>query len=472
MGYGGVFKKVVRIAVPVVVGLAGGGPLAVAISSAATTGATGGSFKEALISGATSYIGSSISQGINSTIGTATNTVGPPTAFQDALVNANDAITGTFSEFAPAATDLGFGGFTEAGQTFFRGAGDVLNEIGGSVLGVEALGEGIAAAATPTVLGSLVGGAASLTLEQALVMGDPAADEELLAQGYTPQQIEYLRNEARNRLSNEAFDQVLSNTANPFIRSGQDEAQRQAAEAEFKKVIAAGIERENINLGDQVTRQEFDTTFNDPNLGQNILADETNLRRQKFTQDVNTLFNGQGFEPLKDPDMVSSIVDEQAAPAFSSIANIEARGNLNQLGGKTAREYISGQRPAAEQRVTSLQDQLLGERQRDVSGIKGEALGQIGQFQLGDDAFDINPFKERRQDIIDTTQQNLGTDVRNLLGQEQLFNSATAINKAGTAQGLVSGTGGASNPALLDQLAARAARRSDRGLGSRGSGVF
>ena len=60
MSYGGIFKKVVRIAIPVIVGALGGGPLAVALSSAATTGATGGSFKESLMAGATSYIGSSI----------------------------------------------------------------------------------------------------------------------------------------------------------------------------------------------------------------------------------------------------------------------------------------------------------------------------------------------------------------------------------------------------------------------------
>ena len=66
MGYGGFIKKVIRIAVPAVVGvLSVGNPLAIAIASAATTGATGGSFKDALISGATSYIGASITKSLN-----------------------------------------------------------------------------------------------------------------------------------------------------------------------------------------------------------------------------------------------------------------------------------------------------------------------------------------------------------------------------------------------------------------------
>ena len=63
MGYGGIVKKVIRVAVPIAVSILipGASPWVIAMSSAAATGATGGSFKESLMAGATSFIGSSIS---------------------------------------------------------------------------------------------------------------------------------------------------------------------------------------------------------------------------------------------------------------------------------------------------------------------------------------------------------------------------------------------------------------------------
>ena len=68
MGYGGFIKTVVRIAVPAVVSMIPGmQPLGVALASAAATGATGGSFKDALMAGATSYIGSNIARSLSGT---------------------------------------------------------------------------------------------------------------------------------------------------------------------------------------------------------------------------------------------------------------------------------------------------------------------------------------------------------------------------------------------------------------------
>ena len=64
MGCGSIVRTVVRIAVPAVVSLAGGAPLAVAISAAAATGVTGGSFTESLTAGATSFIGQHVARGV------------------------------------------------------------------------------------------------------------------------------------------------------------------------------------------------------------------------------------------------------------------------------------------------------------------------------------------------------------------------------------------------------------------------
>ena len=74
MGYGGAAKKGARVVVPVAVGImTGGNPIAVSLASAATTKATGGSWKDAAISGATSYVGAQVAQGVGSQLTEAGN---------------------------------------------------------------------------------------------------------------------------------------------------------------------------------------------------------------------------------------------------------------------------------------------------------------------------------------------------------------------------------------------------------------
>jgi hypothetical protein len=262
MGYGGFFKKVVRIAIPVAVSfILPGNPLAVAIASSLTTAATGGSFKEALISGATSYIGSQITQSLSEAANTAAINAGPNVsefvpqsdfmagvgdiinAGDATLAAAGDAITG--SSLFQAAGDTAFGGIIEGGvkqarsafDTFTNFAQTTLAELGGSVSGV-----------TPSLTAGAIGGLTTLTLNQALLLDTPEANQALLDTGFSQEAIQLLKNEARNAQSQTAFEGLLESTDNPFLRGGQDEDQLQAAQDEFAKVLAAGVERENVRL--------------------------------------------------------------------------------------------------------------------------------------------------------------------------------------------------------------------------------
>jgi len=517
MGYGGFFKSIVRIAVPAIVALAGGGPLAIAISSAATTGATGGSFKEALMSGVTSYIGASIGQNVNvasqtgaeglslqqglqsgtlrgistatgpqildlagnivatgdiaaaatSALGVDTLGVGLGDAFNVGLAEANQAITGGLSSFSTPGINQGLGGFVEGAKELFRTPFDLLQGAGDIILGQGAL-TGVTGIAPLTPLGGLIGGAVALTLNQALLANTLEADQLLADEGFTPQQIQLLKNEARNALSQETFERITGpeGATNPF---GTDEAGLE----EFQKVIAAGIERENVALGPNITEAQFRQSFDDPNLGEYILGSEEDLRRRSFSQQIEQAFPGDAFQPLDDR-IIDSIIEERRGPAGEQISRFGARGNLNPTGGYTANLFLQRQEPEARERVGEIGAGVLGGYREDIGEIRGRATEQAGGYRLGEDLFDIAPFSEERGGLIEERQGTLGADVRRAIGGDPLFDVSGALRAGGRAQGVVSGQG--QNQALLDQIAARefgsASGRNRRSLGSRGSGAF
>jgi len=512
MGYGGFFKSVVRIAIPAVVALAGGGPLSIAIASAATTGATGGSFKEALMSGATSYIGANIGQTISaasatgakglslqqglqsgalvgqstaagpqildaatgaivatgdvaaaatSALGVDTLGVGLGDAFNVGLAEANQAITGGLSSFSTPGINQGFGGFVEGATELFKTPFDVLQSAGDTILGQGAL-TGVTSSVPLTPIGAFVGGATTLTLNQALLANTPEADQLLIDEGFNPQQIQLLKQEARNALSQQAFEGLQGTAINPGL-----------SEEEFNKILAAGVERENVRLGPDITESQFRTVFDDPNLGQAILGEEESLRRQSFGQEIEQAFPGGVFQSLDD-DIVSSIVEERQGPAQQQISRFGARGNLNPTGGQTANLFIQQQVPRARERVEEIGAGVLGGYRGDIGEIRGRAEEQAGGYQLGEGLFDVAPFSEERGSLIEERQGTLGADVRGAIGDDPLFDVTGALRAGGRAQGVVSGRG--QNQALLDQIAARElgslSGRNRRSLGSRGSGAF
>ena len=512
MGYGGFFKSIVRIAIPAVVALAGGGPLSIAIASAATTGATGGSFKEALMSGVTSYIGANIGQSISaasatgaeglslqqglqsgalvgqstaagpqildaatgaivatgdvaaaatSALGVDTLGVGLGDAFNVGLAEANQAITGGLSSFSTPGINQGFGGFVEGATELFKTPFDVLQSAGDTILGQGAL-TGVTSSVPLTPIGAFVGGATTLTLNQALLANTPEADQLLIDEGFNPQQIQLLKQEARNALSQQAFEGLQGTAINPGL-----------SEEEFNKILAAGVERENVRLGPDITESQFRTVFDDPNLGQAILGEEESLRRQSFGQEIEQAFPGGVFQSLDD-DIVSSIVEERQGPAQQQISRFGARGNLNPTGGQTANLFIQGQVPEARRRVEEIGSGVLGGYRGDIGEIRGRAEEQAGGYQLGEGLFDVAPFSEERGSLIEERQGTLGADVRGAIGDDPLFDVTGALRAGGRAQGVVSGRG--QNQALLDQIAARElgslSGRNRRSLGSRGSGAF
>jgi hypothetical protein len=527
MGYGGIFKSVVKIAVTYV-GFQLGGPFGAAVASSAFTASTGGSFKEALMSGAASYIGASISQGLNTSIeGAAADAAfggATPTTYiggaGDALSyaplgsgiqSAGQLIGQTISPgdlipagFAGAGTELGgslFGGaITEglgsAAQELvntpidFSTVTDPISGITDALSGVvdpfltatsdigsvyaavnrDLLGnllpkftEGFAVTNAGSLLASAVGGIASLTLEQALNAEIPGLDQALIDEaGFNVQGIQFLRQEARNSLSQQAFEGLQGTAINPGL-----------PEDEFNKILAAGVERENVRLGPDITETQFRTVFDDPSLGQNILGEEESLRRQSYGQEVEQAFPGGAFQELDDR-IISSIVEERQGPALEKISRFGARGNLNPTGGQTANLFIQEQVPGVRERIGEIGAGVLGGYRGDIGEIRGRAEEQAGGYKLGEGLFDIAPFSEERRGLIEEREGTLGADVRGAIGPDPLFDVSGALRAGGRSQGVVSGRG--QNQALLDQIASRElgslSGRNRRSLGSRGSGAF
>jgi hypothetical protein len=502
MGYGGIIKTVVRVAASTVGGMVCGPPCA-AIGSAIATGATGGSFKESLMAGATSFVGSTVSARLSS--------AAQDLASSSLAGHAGLSGLGSVGEFGSiaGATPVGatsgisvlgdaLGGLTQTGISDIPVIGDVSDAIGsqfnvgnfGKVLtqGVDKIRSGadfllgsgpdslfdlgfdlaplqINSAADLVAAG--VGGLTELTLNQAL-NADLEGVDEVLAQKFNPQQIQILRDEARNALSQETFERLTGpeGVVNPF--PGTPEGL-----AEFQNIIATGIERENIGLGPDITESQFRTVFDDPNLGQTILGEEEALRRRSFGQEIGQAFPGDPFQPL-DEKIIDSIVQERQGPAQQQISRFGARGNLNPTGGQTANIFIQRQVPEARERIGEVGAGVLGGYERDVGEIRGRAEQQAGGYKLGEDLFDVTPFSEERRGLIEERQGTLGADVRGAIGSEPLFDVSGALRAGGRAQGVVSGQG--QNQPLLDQIAARElgsiSGRNRRSLGSRGSGAF
>ena len=279
----------------------------------------------------------------------------------------------------------------------------------------------------------------------------------------------FLTPEQRTEQSTELFN-ILSGGANldknPF--SGEDALQQ------FQNVIQGGIDRGNTNLGiDDITQGQFATEFGSPNIIDNILNDETGIRKQRFTDQINSTFDGSAFGDI-DSDIINSIVEERAGPARQQVANAEARGTFNEVGSASANEFINNQFGIASDRITQIGEGINSGNQREVDAIRDFAKNNISGFELGDEGFDAAPFAAQRQSIIDDRSGSFGSDIISDLGSEALFDIGGAIGAGGSAQGNVSGTGSGGNNNLLDVIASREAQsnRTSRGLGSKGSGAF
>ena len=191
---------------------------------------------------------------------------------------------------------------------------------------------------------------------------------------------------------------------------------------------------------------------------------------------VKTSFGGDQkfFDPMSFSTTLDNILQQGFTKASSSINNAGARGNLSARGSAVANESLLGQQPKARERVNQLRDNVLSTDTEAVRNIGNRAQGAAQGYDLGEELFNIQPYNEEKDKAIVDKTASFEGDVNSQLGNESLYSIPDALFKAGSRQGVVSGKP-QGNAGLLDTLAARATQanqKRDRGLGSRGSGVF
>ena len=313
---------------------------------------------------------------------------------------------------------------------------------------------------TATPPGANVGGGPGMPSAPPIPAPPTAAEllEELNASIATPEQREAATAEAFSRLSGQTG-------LNPFtlLEGGPDEAQ-------FADVINRGLARTGERLPETTNFGRLSSTFGDENLLSNILTEEGGIQREGFTSDLAGAFPGNAFGNIDD-SIIDSIIEERIGPAREQVSNFAAR-NLSAPGGQTANQFLADQETAARERLGEISGNVLSQNQLGVDAIRDTARSGISDFQLGD-RFDVAPFAEQRQSLVDERTGSFGEDVRSQLGSEPLFDVSGAISAGSRAGGLISGPQQESQ-GLLDVIAERelAGRTSRRGLQRSGSGAF
>ena len=516
MGCSNPIKTIIRIAVPTIVALTPfGQPLAIAIAAAGATAATGGSFKETLISGGTSFIGAHVAQGLSEAVtqaGTqvatdaaalsaASNLEGSLGAAMEAANAAVDANTSWIGQLlAEQAPELALASSQAIAPGLAQGFADITNATTETGLGLFAPGQsgfdvlqGIGNQTFGQLGAKAVGGAFGLSLESTINQALDAGDfEALKSVGFKDEAIKVLSNERKKALLDDVYTKLINAGASQeqAVAGAQDalpEALRATTldpndefrnpfkdDTEFKSVLSTGLNEINKGIG-SVTREQFDQLFSDiPAVGNKILTAEESARRDAF---VNKLRGGidptRAFTPMTDDSAIEKIIAEKQGPAFQQIANIEARGAFNLLGGQTAKQNIEKQKGRAQSRLDEIGSSVLERNKGDVGAIRDEGLTAASNYKLGDELFDEKPFIEKAKSLEDQRLSSLEGDIRSSLGSEELFDVGAASKEAGRTQGVVSGK--PSSNALLDVIAARGLTedaRKRRGIGTRGSGVF
>jgi hypothetical protein len=473
MGYGGAAKKITRVVVPVAVGvMTGGNPIAVGLASAATNKATGGSWKEAAISGVTSYVGASVAQGISadltqagdiaqasalSDVGMdsfAAGAVAPASTFVEVLANVpgievmgstvGQMIGGPGAEGAAGAagaapsgaTDLTVSGLSDA--AYANVANSTIGELGGAVAG------------------GMVADSLNMTVQAAL-MDYP---EYLIDSGlYTAEEVAMLTEQMRQSRLSGIQSELTGEITDPGVTGPQT----------WSDILGQGlgiIEEEAFPGGGDVPESQFAGIFEGEGIGQQ--AARRGLQAG-VEETFPTITAGESpFMPLSE-QAVANILDPQREEAQRLGAIQQARGNLSPYGGQQFSEYIQGQDVGAREAVGRAGETARSEAMSELRAPYETAMAGARLYTPGGELpYDRQLLGEERAATIEERGAGIPGRAAEIAGTG-LYDPIGAMSAAGRVQGVVSGA--PQQQAMLDVLAAR--RRGDRdrrGIGS--GGVF
>lgn len=223
-------------------------------------------------------------------------------------------------------------------------------------------------------------------------------------------------------------------------------------------------ELEGVNVPEGTT--DF-TEFFPQNIGQlleNTITERTrNEFGQRFEEFAPTGFEFDKFASTADDAIIDDILSKRYGEALSPLNNAQARGNLSDQGYNFGVGQLNDQRAGATTTLGETGTSILDRYRGNLTDIATEGRLATGNYTLGQD-FDPNTYRDRIDTTAGELSGNLRGDITNAIGPNPLFDTSTALQKAGVAQGAVNET----RP-LYDVLARRSeARSGQRGLGTQG----
>ena len=185
---------------------------------------------------------------------------------------------------------------------------------------------------------------------------------------------------------------------------------------------------------------------------------------------VNSIF-APGFENVLIPDtaddpILNSILGDQQKTAQTTVDFNKARGLLNDSGYTAANTALGQQGSAGKATLAGIGNSVLGVDRGHLTDIRGQAGDAASSYSFGQPEPDFSSYYGRAQNTAASDLGNLEGSIRGAVGNTNLFDPATALQKGGIMQGPINlttaapGTGGPVAKPIVDP---------SRSLGSTGA---
>lgn len=209
--------------------------------------------------------------------------------------------------------------------------------------------------------------------------------------------------------------------------------------------------------------------FFGPSLTDSILdAIEASERRRfqtQFDEFAPAGFATTAVPSTADDAIIDAILAEQFEPAALQIERARLRGNVGTSGAEAALDILNRQTDAARSRLGDIGTGAIEDLRGDLRGLSEQGQNRISSFDLGR-PIDLSDIQSGIETRTSEGLEGLGGTIREILGDEQLFDVPQLLGRAGAVVGPENGPGD-----LVAALADRRKRdRATRGLG--GQGVF
>jgi hypothetical protein len=207
--------------------------------------------------------------------------------------------------------------------------------------------------------------------------------------------------------------------------------------------------------------------------GNNILGDIRNSQIKEYQRGINDYaqegFENKAFGGTSDDSIIDSIIGEQFGTASDSILRAQSRGTLNDEGFRYAMDNLNTQKAAANSRLQNTGGGILEGYRGQLGDLAGNARTAAGNYDFGD-TFDNENWKTQLSDRQTDLSGRLDGDIRNAIGGEQFFDTASLIQKGGVGQGAQNTGLGAQSGSLVNAIGKQKEdQEQSRGLGSSGS---